>query len=754
MNIYKRVDDLVNEYTEKMKMPEVFMSPEYLAFIRQKAANIISGTFYHLRQEGFSATQSAEDRILRNLSVNLMHDPQSEITAFAADNGGQGQLIGINTGHELVMSHPAREEQHLAVLGMLYHELGHVLYTDYPTKRSWLRKLESKGWFPQAPGGINTPGGVIVEQLLQDEDLRPLVIDLASGIENRIEDGYIETEVRLMCPGMGRAALSVINMELIDSTPELGADNPSNPDKEELYDILNQVLLYSKFSEIKVLEDYDGPMLDAVYDCIDVIDECRTQRNPEKRVSGTNEILCILGPYIEKAVQNELKRQQQQQQQQQQNPQNGKPGIPGQSGGRSKSGSQSGNSGNGNQNRQPQDGQDGQDGDGGQNGPATPEEKKKAVQNILKALQDIMKNGASNDNANCSSEAVNKPTNQKNARQNSGKSGGGDGAKSNGPGSMDTGSDVDLGAAKQEVDSVTKKVANDKAVTQAEKERTRELNREAARCKMDQYGGMSIGVSVKRAESVSESNIQAYNALYPQIAAVSRSMQRGIKRVLKERREGGKLRNLPFGRRFEVSSVVHNDGKYFSKKKLPSEPPRLGVGLLVDESGSTSGKLIRAAMMASLVIEDFCRELDIPHLIYGYTIGNNVEIISYAEPDDVGNSNRYRITGMMARGGTPTANSMNFMNMQMKKLPADMRLLIVITDGQSGDNAGGIGGERPIARMIKVFKKEKTLVVAAGIGGQRDSVSREFGADNFLDISDIDAMPEQLVNIIKANLFL
>ena len=205
MNIYKRVDDLVNEYTEKMKMPEVFMSPEYLAFIRQKAANIISGTFYHLRQEGFAATQSAEDRILHNLSVNLMHDPQSEITAFAADNGGQGQLIGINTGHELVMSHPAREEQHLAVLGMLYHELGHVLYTDYPTKRSWLRKLESKGWFPQAPGGINTPGGVIVEQLLQDEDLRPLVIDLASGIENRIEDGYIETEVRLMCPGMGRA---------------------------------------------------------------------------------------------------------------------------------------------------------------------------------------------------------------------------------------------------------------------------------------------------------------------------------------------------------------------------------------------------------------------------------------------------------------------------------------------------------------------------------------------------------------------
>ena len=76
-------------------------------------------------------------------------------------------------------------------------------------------------------------------------------------------------------------------------------------------------------------------------------------------------------------------------------------------------------------------------------------------------------------------------------------------------------------------------------------------------------------------------------------------------------------------------------------------------GLLVDESGSTRGELIKAAMVASAVVEDFCRELEIPHLIYGFsTYGNGPLIISYSEPHEIDGGNRYRITGMTDRDGT------------------------------------------------------------------------------------------------------
>lgn len=53
--------------------------------------------------------------------------------------------------------------------------------------------------------------------------------------------------------------------------------------------------------------------------------------------------------------------------------------------------------------------------------------------------------------------------------------------------------------------------------------------------------------------------------------------------------------------------------------------------------------------------------------------------------------------------------------------------------------------------MIRVLRKDNVIVVAAGIGSDRAQVEAEFG-DNFLDITDINMMPEQLVELIKHNL--
>ena len=85
------------------------------------------------------------------------------------------------------------------------------------------------------------------------------------------------------------------------------------------------------------------------------------------------------------------------------------------------------------------------------------------------------------------------------------------------------------------------------------------------------------------------------------------------------------------------------------------------------------------------------------------------------------------------------------------KLPADIRLLIVITDGESADNHAYDGDEKPIAKMMRLLRRDNVIVVAAGIGDDRQQVEKEFG-DGFLDITDINMMPEQLVALIKKNL--
>lgn len=750
-NIYSRVAELVEENKQKMTMTDLFQSPLYASFIKRKAANIISGTFYTLRNEGFVASKQEEDRLLASLDIQLVHVPpkkgEEEITAYTTDSGQFGQrVICINTASTFVSQQDTREEQHMAVLGLLYHEIGHVLFTDFPTGRAWSYQLEHGKWFPKEPSRLNTVSGINLTQSMADNEFLRVFSRCADSIANCLEDGYIEREVNLMCPGTGKDALATMNMVLYESSKTLEDDDPNAPKPympgREFSEVLQQILLYCEFGEVKISEKYTGPLLDIIYDSIEVIDDFKCERDPQKRHEGVNELLCILAPLIDKAIKEQKKANQPQQQQNPQN-QKGQNTGAGCSGNGAAGGSGTlGNSGNGNS-----------AGGNGNNGSANGVNgsSENGQQSVANQLCQMIANieqavGASNKNEGCSSAAVNNPNQAQNtgaAQQQSSPNSKGAG---NGAGS--------LAAAAQELNSIAENLATARANCQAEEEREKDLKREGKHMDCSDYGMSSdVSVEVNRAAEVPAGNISAYEKVANDIQGISRGLQRDIRRVLKDRREGGKRKNLPFGRRLEISSIVHDDGKYFSRNKLPTETPRLGVGILIDESGSTHGALIKAATIASLVVEDFCRELAIPHLIYGYTTGGRAaaSIISYAEPQEVDNGNRYRITGMQSRGGTPTAAAMAYMAKRIMKLPADVRLLVVITDGESYDNFKAGDGERVIEKMIRLLRKDNVIVVAAGIGSDRRKVESEFG-ENFMDITDINMMPEQLVELIKHNL--
>lgn len=746
-NIYTRVRELLAQEEKKMSPKDIFGSDLYANFLRQKAANIISGTFYTLRNEGFVASQSIEDRILNGLTVTTEYNEKSPMTAVTMDTGYNfEQHIHINTGCDLVTAQEKREQKHLAALGLLYHEIGHVLFSDYPTMRAWVNQLRNAKWFPAEPDRINTTvSGINLNAKLQDKDFLNVLISCAKEINNCLEDGFIEREVSQLCPGLGRDAILTMNSVLYENAEVLENDDPNKERKpgQDFEAALNQILLYALFGEIKIADGYNGMLTDIIYDSIDIIDDYGYERDPQKRVIGTNELLCVLAPLIEQAMQEYEQEQQNQQNPQNQQGQQGQQsqqsfqGAPGSSG--SSFGGNGGQANGGGNGSQQQNG----------NGSAGSNLRSQAAQQLIQQIQQIAAQvGASDKNENNTSVAVNCPP--KSADSNTSRQDAGASQGSKGPGGSESGS---MAAAQREMSNIVNGIAQSRACAIAEQERTADLNQDGRRMDLSSYGLGTTSVNVTRAAQVPASNIEAYNRAEPEIRAVSRGLQRDIKRILKDRRQGGKRKNLPFGRRLEVSSIVHDDGKYFSRNKLPTETPRLGVGLLVDESGSTNGKLIQAAMTASLVVEDFCRELDIPHLVYGYTngYGSSTSIVSYAEPNEIDNGNRYRITGMSARGGTPTASAMAYIWRRLKKLPVDVRLLIVITDGCSGDNMTLAGNEKSITKMIRDMRHENIIVVAAGIGEDRKEVEKEFG-HTFMDISDIQMMPEQLVQLIKKHL--
>ena len=89
--------------------------------------------------------------------------------------------------------------------------------------------------------------------------------------------------------------------------------------------------------------------------------------------------------------------------------------------------------------------------------------------------------------------------------------------------------------------------------------------------------------------------------------------------------------------------------------------------------------------------------------------------------------------------------AMKYMAQKLKKETAEKRLLIVSTDGCSNSGRDGI------QKTIKELSRYGILVVGAGIGSARAQVENEFGK-NFIDIGNLEAMPQILCNIVKRNL--
>ena len=124
--------------------------------------------------------------------------------------------------------------------------------------------------------------------------------------------------------------------------------------------------------------------------------------------------------------------------------------------------------------------------------------------------------------------------------------------------------------------------------------------------------------------------------------------------------------------------------------------------------------------------------MELPCYICGYTTASNyggTQILEYVD-QDIDGKDKYRITGMASRGGTPTMPAMRYMGEKLSREQAEQRLLLVSTDGCSD------GGRESIQQVIKdLRKKNNIIVIGAGIGSSRGSVEHEIG-DNFIDISN------------------
>lgn len=733
------------------KVPETddlsfFASEAYRDFTEQGVKDLICGTCTYLRTLGYDITKEQEEERINDMVVMMSTDEN-----MTACTNGDSMIIGVN--NSLVKYFPNRELRHYAIQGLRVHETAHVLFTDFKTIDMWLGALSNGNWWPVVPDHAQDPDGAELTQVLSKKEFSKSFAAIAGRLENAIEDGFIEREIKEMYKGLATTELCTTNDAMLSMASTFGEFLKAG--RSAYSAMFQQVLMYAKY-DITMVDDMPEQYSDIFDACMEVVDDVKCERDVKKRLCGVNELCCILYPlFKEMLTKNSEKQNQQSSGSGNSKPGNSGFGLPqnsqGQQNGSNRqsdpnqngSGNAQNNSSNGNEN-------------GNSVGSMTAEQLSEALKEAVKQIEQAAKNVGVNNLPDRHSKSI---TNQagKNAeakKRESGKQGSGNNANGNGNGNSNSNSIAnapgansgksDLSAAKCDIKAIEKARKQEIATAQANNEANNQLAQEGAKI------GSEIGtkISVRRAAEVPQSNIDTYNRLSAGLLSVTKNLERRLKTTIRDEENDDAVAGLPMGSRVEARLAYHQDGKIFSRKNFPRDNPRLAVGYLCDESGSMSDKAIAASVRTAIILQDLCERMELPCYICGFTTGGysgSVDIITYVDKN-VDGKDKYRTTGMASRGGTPTVPAMKYMGKKLMKDSTEKKILIVSTDGCSGRGYG-----ETVRDVIKKLQHDGVMVIGAGIGDSKPRIQEEFGS-NFLDISNLDAMPKILCNIVKKNL--
>ena len=307
--------------------------------------------------------------------------------------------------------------------------------------------------------------------------------------------------------------------------------------------------------------------------------------------------------------------------------------------------------------------------------------------------------------------------------------------------------------AAADIERLLEKMAEKAACTQLENERIRELNDTAQNIS---YGNIHTGVNIQvnRIADVDDELIEQYDAISGPLLTISKQLQKSLVQQLKDKQRGGKQTGLMMGRRLDAHALCRNDGKVFYKNALPNEIPEMAVGLLLDESGSMSAcDRCTYARASAIILYDFCRSLHIPIMVYGHSTGyESVDLYSYAEFESFDHDDKYRMVDIGARGSNRDGAALRFVAEQLSRRPEEVKILILVSDGQPADSGYyGSAAEEDLRGIKQEYRRKGLLFIAAAIGDDKQNIERIYG-DSFMDITDLNQLPVKLTAVVKRHM--
>ena len=740
---HRRVKQLLNEKRSKITDRQFFTS------------RILAGHF-----EDVAAAQTKRYRYNRRVHVNIYWDPKDHNGACTNNTS-----IRINAGHPSVTKIRGRMNRYEMICGLFAHELGHVLYTDFLAKQTYMNYLSAYKFFPAPPVLKEAQDARnekdFWEYVKADPRNMAFAQQIAFFIANVLEDGYIESRILAQFPGMLGYNLSIMRDHQFKdmSTVTQLIEKEDDGSGHIFQSILQIILSYALFGEIKYGETpLSDIRIQTVFKLIPQIDDAVTTTSAKERWQIVSLILIRLWHHIEDYI--EICKEHQDE---------AASAGSGSSAGEVLAGllqALSGTSSQGEGSGTPVPGAD-KDAP-----PAVNSEKREKTKAECKSDE----NESGEDSENAESESNTNQSDEAESDSNfspdsiDGGTSGKQATTSEEGGRIpyhqtdsvsepvggETQYDDDYkreqsDRAAADIERMLEQMAEKAACKQLENERIQELNEAAQSIS---YGNIHNGVNiaVHRIAEVDEELQDQYHQICGPLLTISKQLQRNLIQKLKDQQRGGKQTGLVMGRRLDAHALCRNDGKVFYKNNLPNEIPRISVGLLLDESGSMScGDRSTYARAAAIILYDFCQALNIPVMVYGHSTSwsRGVDLYSYAEFDAIDKNDKYRMMDISARGSNRDGAALRYVAEQLSKRDEEVRILILVSDGQPADAGySGTAAEEDLRGIKQECKRKGLLFVAAAIGDDKQNIERIYG-DSFLDITDLNQLPMKLTAVIK-----
>ncbi len=746
--------------------------------------------------EDIAAAQTKRYHYNRRIHVSLEWKPGAEEAAFT-DN----HYICINCGHPLVTGIRGRSDRFEMVTGLFTHELGHVLFTDFLVLQSHRQALSKGRWFPFPPD-------MAAEDLRREKALWAYVNAEESNMQmfltavhhiiNILEDGYIEHRMLAQFPGTLGFGLEYCRNIRLRDMPTVTRLKELEEENGHIFISICQIMLsYALFGEIKYGDEpLSDERIQAVFSLINEIDQAVMAKSAKARLQMVNTITIRLWDYAESYFEQAKEKRKERLSA-------GLMEAPGEIvGGElaglagSSSGMKSGGSAVSEDDAETAGAdataaerakthEDAEESSGEKEEPEeSPGEKKEPEESTVTGVPEPEEENrlTTGEAEEMSGEGSGQAEAGETSIEAEASGGAGDGGKtdvqpheagrhkkrSTSSVSKPEGGTVTRNEeymresyekAASDIERILDAMAEKEACRKLENERLAELNEMAQNIS---YGNIHEGVRmhINRIDSVDGELVEQYDTVAAPLIAISRQLQKSLVKQLQDRRRGGKMTSLLMGRRMDVHALCRNDGKVFYKNVLPVEAPELAAGLLVDESGSMSScDRATYARAAAIILHDFCISLGIPVMVYGHSTGHDrrkgvdtVELYSYAEFDGYDNDDRYRLMDISARGSNRDGAALRFVAEQLSKRTEDVKMLILVSDGQPADSGYyGTAAEEDLRGIRQEYMRKGILFVAAAIGEDKEDIERIYG-DSFMDISNLNELPAKLTGIVKRHI--